>query len=96
MNIYTWGYSISFHLYSHFRVFVNVNILAKEELRFTEPSYTFSTVAYSRVGEICGKVTVIHESSIQPLGTAENCGYSLPVSDIVPFTVDSHGNHDYL
>ncbi len=70
---------------------MNVNVRAKEQLRFTKPTYDFSVVTYSGVGEICGKVTVVHESGNQQIGGHEHCGFSLPAGDMIPFIVDSHG-----
>lgn len=81
----------------YFRVLVNINIRAEEELRFTETVYNFSALMYSSVGSICGKVTVMHESSTPAIDDKNRqCGYSLLSGSMVPFTIDSHGKSPKL
>lgn len=71
---------------------MNINIRADEELRFTEDIYNLSVVTYRSVGAICGKVTVIHESSSPPImDEVRQCGYSILAGDMAPFTIDSYG-----
>ncbi|KAM3184189.1 hypothetical protein ACTXT7_008868 [Hymenolepis weldensis] len=73
-------------------VLVNINIRAEEELRFTDAIYNFPIPMYSSIGSICGKVTVMHESSSPSIeDKTRQCGYSLVSSAMVPFTIDSHG-----
>ncbi|VUZ57102.1 unnamed protein product [Hymenolepis diminuta] len=73
-------------------VLVNINIRAEEELRFTDAIYNFPIPMYSSAGSICGKVTVMHESSSPSVeDKTRQCGYSLVSGAMVPFTIDSHG-----
>nr|CDS34368.2 calsyntenin 3 [Hymenolepis microstoma] len=74
------------------RVLVNINIRAEDELRFTDAIYNFPIPMYSSVGTICGKVTIMHESSSPAIeDKTRQCGYSLISGTMVPFTIDSHG-----